>query len=667
MSDGGNHNKIALVESSGGASLVRKGSLVGGVTLAAMLMSSPAALAETCSALASPIGNLTNPTGFAASVASNATAAITTASTAFLLQTTAFVSGPNNPGPDQQGSGVWARAVGGVVNLQSPSTSAVAFTVPASPASNTSGVINCSTETRQDFVGIQVGHDVAKLNLDGWNIHLGTTAGYLEARNTTVGGNFLGGAFTSTVQTPFAGTYIAVSKGRFFADALLRFESYELNLNSPSLNIFNQNLNARGVSFTASAGYNWLIPNSQWFIEPSVGIVVSRTSVDPFVTAGAPLAPPNTGIQGTLQINDIKSVIGRAGFRVGTTVAQGDLIWSPFVAASVWHEFGDAPTASYAACGNCIFLQPPVGPNLPATLTSAFVGSTVGTYGQYSVGTSLQVANTGWVAFARGDYRDGNRLDGWSGTGGVRYHFTPEIARAPVIGKGPVLKAPPMVVAHNWTGWYVGGSVGAAFQRSRMDFVNGMSSDPRGAGFIGGVQAGYNYQFSPQWVAGIEGGWDWTNLNGARACSPLLAQAGALGGAGQPPLQNTTCNAGADWVATLTGRLGYVWGRALWYGKAGAAWAHETFNVTCNLNIATQGTCLNPAGGALVSAGASNDRFGWLVGYGLEYAMTSKWTARAESTFMGFGNHSLTLNDGTVVNTRMHILTTKIGVNYKLF
>lgn len=668
MYDCKNQNNTALAGPARGpwtgiAKTARKGSIFGGAAVAMMLLSSPAALAETCSVLASPVGNLNTIVGFAGSVAGNATAAITTASTAFLLQSTAFVSAPGNPAPEQQGSGVWVRSVGGVVDVKSPSTSAVGFTVPSLPANNTFGQVNCNTQTHQTFVGVQFGHDVAKLNWDGWNVHFGTTAGYLEARNTTVGNNYVGGSFNSTVQTPFAGTYLTVTKGGFFADALLRVESYETAFNSPSLNIFNQSLNAHGVSFAASAGYNWTIPNTRWFIEPSAGIIVSRTSVDPFNTAGVPL-PAGLPVQGVLQINDIKSTIGRAGVRTGTSFNLNNWVVSPFVAASVWHDFGDAPTANYNACSTCIVFFPAgagVGASVPATLSSNFVGSTIGTFGQYSLGASAQLVNTGWVAFARVDYRKGDRLEGWDGTGGLRYHFTPE-AGIPVIGKAPIMKAPAMMAAYNWTGFYIGGSAGAVFDYARMSFLSGDRTDSRGGGFIGGVQAGYNYQFAPSWVAGLEGGWDWTNVNSAKQCAPLFVPAGG----GVTPLINTTCNSSADWVANAAARVGYLSGRALWYGKAGGAWAHESFSVTCNLNIATEGTCTSPTGGALVAASATTDRFGWLIGYGLEFAMTQKWTARAESTYMDFGHRNLTLNDGTVTNAGMRMITTKIGVNYKL-
>ena len=71
-------------------------------------------------------------------------------------------------------------------------------------------------------------------------------------------------------------------------------------------------------------------------------------------------------------------------------------------------------------------------------------------------------------------------------------------------------------------------------------------------------------------------------------------------------------------------------------------------------------------GGIANSIAGSDGRFGWTAGYGVEFAMTSKWTARAETSYYGFGRRNITLSDGTAVNSDYGILSTKIGVNYKL-
>ena len=41
---------------------------------------------------------------------------------------------------------------------------------------------NCNNQQRQTFAGAQVGNDIAGLGVAGWNLHVGTTAGYLYSR-----------------------------------------------------------------------------------------------------------------------------------------------------------------------------------------------------------------------------------------------------------------------------------------------------------------------------------------------------------------------------------------------------------------------------------------------------------------------------------------------------
>ena len=639
------------------APAIRKISAIGGAAFAMLAMATPAALAETCAAgpglTGSPVGNLAFVVSPIGSIAGAAASSVATASTAFLLQSTAFVSSPANPRPNQQGSGVWVRAVGGEVTVRDPSTTTATLTVPLLPGLNTTGPVACNTAIRQSFGGVQFGHDIAKLNWGGFNIHFGSTAGYLETNNTTVGGNALGGAFNSGVQAPFVGTYVAISRGAFFADALLRGDYYSVNLNSPSLNIYNQKFSARGISFAASAGYHFTVPQSTWFIEPSAGIVLSRTTVDSIDLAGVPLAGPGTGgIQGTLRINDIPSAVGRAGVRVGTTIVSGGWIWQPFAAASIWHEFERAATATFTTCAGCAF----IGGIFPAGITGAYTGSTIGTYGQYSLGLAGQLAGTGWVGFARVDYRNGNRLDGWDVTGGIRYHFTPEVAAA---HKG-VYKAPPMVASHNWTGGYVGLLAGAEGNWNRIGLPGGGgTSRPNGAGVLGGLTLGYNHQFG-RWVIGGEADWALSNLRGSRGCAPL-GLFGSLGGV----YQNSTCQVSQDWVATFALRLGFVWDRVLVYAKAGGAWTEERFAITCNLG--PTGPCFNGAGAAYTTIRGRDDRLGWTIGYGTEFAFSQRWSAKAEVNYIDFGSRNVRGTDGLAYNVGLQGLTGKIGVNYKIF
>jgi len=625
---------------------------------------SSSAFAQNCGSLASaffPGFDYKGVYGAGISTANAIAATIAATNTAFLTHSTAFVSAPPNPPPDSQGGGVWARVVGGSSTINSSGTTSFNSVVaPPFGAFSENGATTCSSSFKQNFVGAQAGADTARLNVGGWNIHLGTTVGYLETRgNITEGNTPLGGAFDTRTQAPFVGTYAAATYGGFFAEGLLRFNYYETNLNSPTINVYNQKLDAHGISISGSAGYHWAIPNSSWFIEPSAGAIWSRTTIDPLQLAGFTI-PGGGNFQGTVQIDDMKSFMGRAGLRVGTVVTSGNVVLQPFAAASVWHEFEGGWSANYNSCTNCIFFLGLAPTNLSAKMD----GSGVGTYGVYSLGVAGQIINTGWLGYARFDYENGSDINGWTASGGIRYQFTPEPPH-PIIAK-----APPMAVVRpvNWTGFYVGAFGGVtSFGHDDVTF------DPfpgygttwlQLAGALGGGDVGYNYQIG-KFVLGLEGDIAWTNTRGSSPCgiftSPLVPPAF--------PFFNVTCHDQFDWLATATGRVGYAWDRTLYYVKGGAAWTHENYSIICNLGAVNgavpQQACTNTAGALFNRISASDDRIGWTAGFGVEFALTDNWSAKGETDYLSFGDNGLTLSDGTGINTKFHFWETKVGVNYR--
>jgi len=119
----------------------------------------------------------------------------------------------------------------------------------------------------------------------------------------------------------------------------------------------------------------------------------------------------------------------------------------------------------------------------------------------------------------------------------------------------PVVYAPPV---YNWSGFYVGGNLGAGFANSSWsDPITGAHNTFDKNGFIGGGQAGANWQINTL-VLGIEGDFDWTGLKGS----------------GHDSLGNTI-NTNTQWTSTVTGRVGAAFDRLLVYGKGGVAFAHD--------------------------------------------------------------------------------------------
>ena len=638
----------------------RRNGILAGATFALALSASTAAMANCSGTGALGAGGVTPFLPFAGGGAVNSLiSSINAANTAFLTQSSAFVSAPPNARPGQEGGGVWGRAIGGDIKTRTTSTTTNVM-IGATPQA---GTITCNNQTSLTFAGVQVGTDIATLNYGGgWNLHFGATAGYLGAktRDTSSPGplNPAGGTLTDQLQVPFAGLYAVATKGGLFIDGQIRTDYFQNSVNDPTVaGAFDQKLDARGLTFTSNIGYNHALQNN-WFIEPSAGIVVSRVKVDPFNVTGAVTLPaaftPNVTFPGTLRVNDINSTLGRLSLRGGTTLVSGNMIWQPFAIGSIYHEFENSVNSSFdsAPFNNTIAVVAPGFGAIPR-LTGNVSSTTLGTYGQIGVGVSAQIVNTGWLGYIRGDYRNGDSIQGYSANGGIRYQFTPElIAAAPRYAKAPAMKAPMLVSAYNWTGFYVGGSAGVLNGRTDWTIIpiNGNTS-PRFAGGLGGIQAGYDHQFG-KWVVGVEGAINATNAHGARACPP-------------PADSVVTCETGVNWIGTATARAGYAgWDRSLWYVRGGVAFDESKILLSCNngpFNLLGLPNC---------SQGQTQTRVGWTVGVGSEFALAQNWTVRSETNYFDMGDKRLTVPSGPIgaavpVDVSEKGFITTVGLNYR--
>jgi opacity protein-like surface antigen len=475
---------------------------------------------------------------------------------------------------------------------------------------------------------------------------------------------------------PFVGVYAAATtKSGFHVDGMFRAQYYQTALNAPNTNLFNQNIDAQGYSFSSSMSYSLDLPRSNWYIEPSAGFVISKVKVDPFdfVTAGAAGILNGSSTQriddrlsGTLNLNTVNSNVGHAGIQFGNTIQGGNVIWQPFAALSVWHEFGPDLTSSYLTCPFCV-----VNGGHFITISSNSSTSTFGTFGQYSAGVFVALDQTGWTGFARVDYRDGANLQGLNGIGGIRYQFRPEMVTQNV----KLVKAPRSKVtehgAVDWTGFFIGGFGGGTLGGADWDYPSNQAT-PKIGGYHFGAEVGYNYQIG-RWVFGGEADLQKTNLNGGTACGPLLVTPTSPTSSVLGPMFQLTCNASAEWINTVSGRVGYSWDRALFFGKVGGAWTDEYLSATCNTASVAPPALLcasatAPAnGGFTPSSGltGSTHPLGWIVGFGAEFAFTPNWSGRAEIDYISFGDRSIVASDGTPLTVDMHVLEAKIGLNYR--
>jgi opacity protein-like surface antigen len=602
-----------------------------------------------------PVSNLL-PLGTGSSL-SALTATINTVNTAFLTSTSAFVSAPGNPQPDQQSGGVWGRTIAGTVDTDTKSVGVLDTSRVNPPLAPATGRQHCDTTTRQDYWGYQVGHDIGVLNHagSGENWHFGVTAGYLEARtkDITSGGTFTNGAnafitppgsLVENTQVPFVGLYTAYTKGQLFVDGQVRWDFYQNSLSDPLNGLANQRLDADGISVTANAGYN--IPlHHNWFIEPAIGIVWSHVRVDPLNVPGLVDGNGQHFARGSVTIDDIDSVLGRAGFSVGTSFSQGNVTWQPFFTASVFHEFEGDVTAH--SLENDTLLNR--NNNINGLMLTTTARGGVGTYGQFALGSAAVLGTTGWLGYGRVDYRIGDNIEGVSVNAGLRYQFTPEPGRGS-IKDGPM----PVAQAFNWTGPYIGAFAGMSWDHQDWSTPFGpppapvTHDHPTLSGALAGGEAGYNWQIG-RVVVGVEGDYGFSNSRGGGSCDNA---GGAVSGQ-----VDFTCQGAIHELAALTGRLGHTWGRALFYAKGGLATGEVTVETKQNSNLPV------PPSNRAVN-GETQWQWGWALGAGMEFALTDRWSAKAEYMHYDLGTESFKVDSGLTARAQTEDNIVRVGINY---
>jgi outer membrane immunogenic protein len=251
----------------------------------------------------------------------------------------------------------------------------------------------------------------------------------------------------------------------------------------------------------------------------------------------------------------------------------------------------------------------------------------------------------------------------------MKHRFLAGVAIAAMIGGSafaadmPVKAAAP-VALYDWGGIYLGGVVGGAWGTNDISdpglgtilgplFGLPTVQSTTSSGFIGGIEGGSRYQFQ-KLVVGWEADITWGDLNATNTTS--------FGAPFIPASRTTTAD--SNWLATATSTVGIAHDRWLVYGKAGVAW--ENVNYTDNWTI---------AGVPLFSGTGSDNRVGWTVGTGVEWAVWQNWSIKAEYDYLDFGNRNVAINGSvpllgvgftSAIQDNNHINQVKVGVNWHI-
>jgi outer membrane immunogenic protein len=164
---------------------------------------------------------------------------------------------------------------------------------------------------------------------------------------------------------------------------------------------------------------------------------------------------------------------------------------------------------------------------------------------------------------------------------------------------------PPAPVGTTWSGFYIGGNLGAALDPYNLS-IEDLSQDQdlslkfsNDTELVGGVQAGYNWQMG-SWVVGVEGDVDFSES--------------------------------VNYLASARGRLGLAVADWLFYGTGGVAFidTDNNFSVVSTNN-----------GSASFSGGSSDT--GYVVGGGIDYKIAPNLSLGAEALYYDFGSETTRL------------------------
>ena len=199
--------------------------------------------------------------------------------------------------------------------------------------------------------------------------------------------------------------------------------------------------------------------------------------------------------------------------------------------------------------------------------------------------------------------------------------------------------APPV---YNWGGIYVGLNGGYAYGSSNWNFPGVRTGNFNINGALVGGTIGANFQ-TGQFVFGIEGDDDWTNIQGTL------------------PAANTTCRScqtSNAWLATLRARAGFAMGsRAVLRDSRRRRGQYQIVG----------------SGGARARVCGwfyQHTEFGWTAGGGVEVGLTDNVTAKVEYLYVDLQNGSFACTVATcggVVNVPVSFQTSVVraGLNFK--
>lgn len=230
----------------------------------------------------------------------------------------------------------------------------------------------------------------------------------------------------------------------------------------------------------------------------------------------------------------------------------------------------------------------------------------------------------------------------------------------------------------NWTGFYLGGTVGGLWTHNDggnlhalsnnaalNSYSTGANSNDSKANVTFGANVGYNYQFGSNVVAGVELDYNWANAD--RHSNFVYTQ----------PVWNGMADYTAEGYSrsklnsygSLRARIGYLVSPSfLIYATGGVAMGEvkSTGAVSEYLTVFGQDLDLGARYGS-----RSKTLWGWTVGGGAEYALNRNWSVKAEYLYTDLGNKTYNFDISNQADYQFssaqknQFSVARVGVNYR--
>ncbi len=203
----------------------------------------------------------------------------------------------------------------------------------------------------------------------------------------------------------------------------------------------------------------------------------------------------------------------------------------------------------------------------------------------------------------------------------------------------------------SWTGFYVGAHAGYGFGETDWRWNGALTSTKiKPDGFIGGLQAGFNYQLNSAFLVGLEA---------SASLGDLKKTTTEVFTFGPPPVTFTDAyTTQIRWFGDVSLRAGVTFDRFLVFAKGGFAFGD--FKQTNTVSVTGLGS---------FTASKSFTQGGYLLGAGVEYAFTNNLTAKIEYNYLDFGTKSLGIDPNPLalgaVRFKNSLNVVKAGINYK--